>query len=132
MENFDQQEDPCKQITRSLLTSANTSIPKSSDTINTKYSNCWWNEDCKIATKNARKQFTNVKRNSTPENVDLYLSLEEIAKETVIEAKKESWNNYVSTITRTTSIKEIWTKINAISGKHSNQNKINLTINNVK
>merc|ERR1712002_1269977 len=55
---------------------------------------------------------------------------EEIAKETVIEAKKESWNKYVSTITRTTSIKEIWTKINAISGKHSNQNKIILTINN--
>ena len=37
---------------------------------------------------------------------------------------------YVSTITRTTSSKEIWTKINAISGKHSNQNKIILTINN--
>ena len=88
----------------------------------------WWTETCEKATSNARKQFTIVKDDSTPETVDLYLQVEEIAKVTVLEAKRESWNTYVKTITRTTSPKEIWSKINAISGKRNNQSRIILTI----
>ena len=129
-ENAIKAENPCLIITKALLDSANTNIPKSSSTINTKYSNCWWNEDCKIAVQNANKQFTKLKRNSTPENVEIYNNLEETVQTTLIEARKISWNSYTSSITRKTSHKEIWNKINAISGKRNNQTKIILEINN--
>ena len=131
-ENIDSLEDPCKSITNILLDSAALNIPKSKTGVNTKFSNCWWNEECEITTQNTKKQFNKVKRNSTPENVALYYELEDIAKNTLMEAKKNNWDNYVSTITRTTSIKEIWTKIKAISGKNQSQVKIILDIENNK
>merc|ERR1712030_99276 len=131
-ENLDNFEDPCKIITNILVDSATLNIPKTKTSVNTKFSNCWWNEGCEIATQNTKKQFNKVKRNSTPEKVALYYELEEISKNTVIEAKMNNWDKYVSTITRTTSIKEIWIKVKAISGKNQSQAKIILDIDNTK
>ena len=122
--------DPCNEITQRIILGAQGSIPKSKSVVNNKYSNCWWNEECKTATLNAKKQFTKLQRNSTPENARLYTELEEVAKTTLLEAKKGSWDNYVSTITRTTSVKEMWTKVQAISGKMAVLNRIVLIINN--
>ena len=122
--------NPCETITSILKNSATEHIPKSSSIINTKYSNCWWDENCSEATHNAKKQFNKIKRVSTPDDVEAYLELEEIVKTTLLNAKSESWNKYVATITRTTSIKEIWNKINSISGKSNNRSKIMLELNN--
>ena len=97
--------DPCEVITHRIILSARECIPQSKTIINNKYSNCWWDDNCKTATLNAKKQFTKLKRNSTPENAQLYRELEVVAGNTLIEAKKNSWDNYVSTINRTTSIK---------------------------
>merc|ERR1712030_186414 len=81
-ENIDTLENPCENITNILLDSATLNIPKSKSSINTKFSNCWWNEDCEKTTHNTKKQFNKVKKNSTAENVSLYYELEDISKNT--------------------------------------------------
>ena len=128
--DMSQLTSPCDSITTILRNGAAESIPKSKTTVNTKYSNCWWNEDCNKATHDAKKQFNKIKRVSTPDEVERYLELEELVKTTLLNAKSDSWNRYVATITRTTSTKEIWNKINAISGKKNIGNKIILEMNN--
>ena len=100
-------KNPCTTITNILVNSATINIPKSKSMINTKYSNCWWNDDCDIASKNAKKPFNKIKKYNTPEDIEIYLELEETAKTTLLNSKTNSWNSYISTITRTTSIKEI-------------------------
>ena len=60
-ENVDTFEDPCKIITNILLDSATVNIPKNKTSINTKFTNCWWNEVCDITPQNTMKQLNNVK-----------------------------------------------------------------------
>ena len=59
-ENINTFEEPCKIIPNILLDSAILNIPKSKSRINTKFSNCWWIENCDIVTENANKQYNNV------------------------------------------------------------------------
>ena len=79
--DMSQLTSPCDSITTILRNGAAESIPKSKTTVNTKYSNCWWNEDCNKATHDAKKQFNKIKRVSTPDEVERYLELEELVKQ---------------------------------------------------
>ena len=61
-ENIDTLENPCENITNILLDSATLNIPKSKSSINTKFSNCWWNEDCEKTTQNTKNNSTKLKK----------------------------------------------------------------------
>ena len=120
----------CDRITNILIENSERCIPRTSSVINLKYSNCWWTPDCKIASDAAKKQFTKLQRNSNPINVDLYNQLEATSTQVLLDAKRNSWGKYVGSIKSTAKIKEIWTKVNAISGKKKCQNKIMIKENN--
>ena len=121
---FTNADDDCEVITNILIQCSKKCIPQTSRVINTKYANCWWNSECQAASDSARRQFSILKRNNTLSNVSEYNRLEAISTSTLLDAKRQSWAKYVGAINRNTKIKDIWHKINAISGKNRRQGKI--------
>lgn len=121
----------CENITEAMLVSGKSNIPMTRESINHLFSNSWWTPECKTASDEAKDQFTRVKRNCTTDNVNIYNELEAISNRVLLEAKRQSWREYIGTITRTTKIKEIWNKIRSLDGKYSSQGKIILKVNDV-
>ncbi len=98
-----------------ITQSANDSIPKTKNNWKNKSSTPWWNEDCKAAVGERKKAMNKLKRNSTPQNLDSYKKAKAHAKRTIIQAKKENWRKFCSSITSDTHTTKIWSNINCIN-----------------
>lgn len=120
----------CQQVIDAIINAADTSIPKTKDTINPKYSNIWWTEKCKRMKKEKNIAHNEYKRDLG--NMEKWIKYKQAqAKErfTILEAKKESWREYVSSLNSTATSQEIWNKVRAIKGKNM-QKTITLKNNN--
>ena len=80
----------------------------------------WWNEQCKIATKNKRKAYRKLKRNPSILNKIEYHKANAISVRTIRISKQESWDHFLSTINTNTTSRKVWGKINALKGKNKN------------
>ncbi|KAG5876142.1 hypothetical protein JTB14_021075 [Gonioctena quinquepunctata] len=77
----------------------------------------WWNAELETANREKKRAFNIFKRSPTTENT---LSLKKLrAKFRYLQnkSKKESWSNFVNSISSETPMAEIWDKIRAIKGK---------------
>lgn len=104
-----------QQFTDYIVEAANTSIGKISPTNNKKLVP-WWNKDCEKAIKNSKIAFRKLKKHNTEENRLTYKRLETHTKYIVKKSKKESWQNFCSTINSQTTTSELWQKIKRMKG----------------
>ena len=117
-----------QEVVNSILTACGSSIPRTSTHVAYEYNCFWWNDDCKIAIGNAKRQLRLLTRNHCPANLLEYRKFDAITSRTLLDAKSNNWKNYLSTVNRSTNIAEVWGVIKSLSSKKTPNKKIILTL----
>ncbi|GFX70175.1 putative RNA-directed DNA polymerase from transposon X-element [Trichonephila clavipes] len=102
-----------QEVTNVLITAADLSIPKSSSHSFQHYKP-WWNTDCQTAYKNQRKLWGIFHRYPTTENLLAFKKAKANARR--VRRRSQSWIRYVSSLTTSTSSKQLWEKVKAANG----------------
>lgn len=76
----------------------------------------WWNKKCEKAIRDNKTALYKYRKNKTIDNLINLKKTRAIARKTIVQSKKQSWQEYVSTINPNTSTKELWGKIKKIKG----------------
>jgi ribonuclease HI len=113
-------EDAVNLVTKTIISAADNCIRKSSAKPR-KQSKPWWNQDCKDTYKQKRKAFHYFKRYPTTDNLITYKKCKAIFRRTLRKSQKDSWRNYVNSISIHTPSKLLWNKVKRCSGSYSNQ-----------
>ena len=71
------------------------------------------------AKTNGKKALRKVKSCPTSENIDRYKIVQAKTRKTIKSTRRQSWQNFVSSINSRTSLKKVWNMINKIAGKRS-------------
>lgn len=111
-------EPSVRKITDCILVAANNSIPKSGGKPIKKVVP-WWNEETKNITKAKKLALNKFKRSPTIENLIKFKKARAIARKTILKNKRDTWNQYTTTITPDTEIKTVWNKVKAVSGTNT-------------
>ena len=88
-------------------------------TPNIHYSKPWWNNACANSIKLKHKARNLFRRHPTEENYFDYKNKESSAKKCILNAKRCSFREYITSINSQTSTKEVWGKVGALSGKYA-------------
>lgn len=94
----------------------------------------WWNPDVRSAIKLRRKKLRALQRMAKGDRKDSvthseFKAARNAARATISQAKKESWDKFVSSISPENTSKELWDKVHRLNGSKSRQ-PIKLRINN--
>ena len=128
LENVDTDDDAIKKFSQNLISIASRTIPKSKPgkrTVNT----IWFNSNCKDAILSRKKALKRAKLSPTAENMDNYRIIRAKSRRTIRSSRRQSWQNFVSTINSRTSMKKVWNVISKISGKKSPTAVHHLSVN---
>ncbi|GBN40485.1 putative RNA-directed DNA polymerase from transposon X-element, partial [Araneus ventricosus] len=98
-----------------LINAANNTIPKSSPRLR-KFRRPWWNEACRDSRKEEKKLWNIFRRYPTTENHVAFKRAKALARRIRRRSQRESWINFVSSITSSTSSKQLWKKVKAANG----------------
>ncbi|GFW70388.1 probable RNA-directed DNA polymerase from transposon X-element [Trichonephila clavipes] len=98
-----------QEVTNVLIAAADLSIPKSSSHSFQHYKP-WWNADCQTAYKNQRKLWGIFRRYPTTENLLAFKKAKANARRVRRWSQRQSWIRYVSSLTLSTSSKQLWKK----------------------
>ncbi|GFX10886.1 putative RNA-directed DNA polymerase from transposon X-element [Trichonephila clavipes] len=104
-----------QEVTNVLIAAADLSIPKSSGH-SFKHYKPWWNADCQTAYKNQRKLWGIFRRYPTTENLLAFKKAKANARRVRRRSQRQSWIRYVSSLTSSTSSKQLWKKVKAANG----------------
>ena len=77
----------------------------------------YWNEECEAAKRNKKQLQRRMLRNKSQLNRIEYNRARAQERKCINEARKATWQKYVSTINTNTTCAEVWRKIKKISGK---------------
>lgn len=101
-----------------LITEAATqAIGKKEYPRNNKKSVPWWNLNCKQAVKDYKIALNRYNKHRSTDNLIDLKKKKAYVRRIILESKRNSWRNYVSTITTNTPSSELWNKIRKINGK---------------
>ncbi|GFX62962.1 uncharacterized protein TNCV_1100551 [Trichonephila clavipes] len=113
-----------QEVTNVLIAAADVSIPKNSSHSFQCYKP-WWNADWQTAYKNQRKLWGIFRRYPTTENLLAFKKAKANARrvrrhiERVNQIRqRESWIRYVSSLSSSTSSKQLWRKVKAANGSY--------------
>ena len=101
-----------------LKMAANTAIPKTSGRRG-KPSAPWWNPDCRKAIREKRRAERALHRVYSQPNMIKYKRAKAKCQYILNNARRKSWEKYVSDMTTNTRPKEIWKKIGKLRGKYT-------------
>ncbi|GFU59107.1 putative RNA-directed DNA polymerase from transposon X-element [Trichonephila clavipes] len=101
-----------QDVTNVLIAAADLSIPKVSSHSFQRFKP-WWNADCQTAYKNQRKLWGTFRRYPTTENLLAFKKTKVNARRVRRQIRRQSWIRYVSTLTSSTSSKQLWKKVKA-------------------
>ncbi|GFW37460.1 putative RNA-directed DNA polymerase from transposon X-element [Trichonephila clavipes] len=104
-----------QEVTNVLIAAADLSIPKVSSHSFQRYKP-WWNTDCQTAYKNQRKLWGIFRRYPTKENLLAFKKAKSNARRVRRQSQRQSWIRYVSSLTSSTSSKQLWKKVKAANG----------------
>ncbi|GFV81577.1 RNA-directed DNA polymerase from mobile element jockey [Trichonephila clavipes] len=104
-----------RQVTNVLIAAADLSIPKVSSHSFQRYKP-WWNADCQTAYKNQRRLWGIFRRYPTTENLLAFKKAKANARRVRRRSQRQSWIRYVSSLTSSTSSKQLWKKVKAANG----------------
>ncbi|GFW07738.1 putative RNA-directed DNA polymerase from transposon X-element [Trichonephila clavipes] len=106
-----------QEVTNVLIAAADLSIPKSSSHSFQHYKP-WWNADCQTAFKNQRKLWGIFRRYPTTKNLLAFKKAKANARRVRRQSQRQSWIRYVSSLTSSTSSKQLWKKVKAANGMY--------------
>ena len=121
--------DPIDSFTSTLTNIANLTIPKVPVSRN-KPKKPWFNEDCKAAIRSRKHALITLRKHPHQQNVDLFRISRARTRRVIRKAKRESWQNFISTLNPNTPSRRIWNAINKIQGKNIKQPLKHLQISN--
>jgi len=115
-------EESCDSITKAIIDVATQSIPKTKPSRNNKRMVPYWNDECTSAVK--QKEAARLKMNATKDLKDCinYRKLKGKSQFTLKRAEKECWQQYCSTINKSTKLKSVWRMSKKMSGIKSSSN----------
>ncbi|GFY22055.1 RNA-directed DNA polymerase from mobile element jockey [Trichonephila clavipes] len=115
MVKTDSVDTAVQEVTNVLIAAADFSIPKSSSHSFRHYKP-WWNADCQTAYKNQRRLWGIFLRYPTTENLLAFKKAKANARRVRRRSQRQSWIRYVSSLTSSTSSKQLWKKVKAANG----------------
>ncbi|GBO44097.1 hypothetical protein AVEN_188026-1 [Araneus ventricosus] len=98
-----------------IINAANNSIPKCSPRLK-KFRRPWWNEACRDSRREEKKQWNIFRRYPTTENHVAFKRAKALARRIRRRNQRESWINFISSITSSISSKQLWEKVKAANG----------------
>ena len=108
-----------EDFTTLITEAASTSIPKTSN--NSKKGGLpWWNEECQKAIKDKKHAFNVYKKHKTFSNLLEFKRTRAIARKVLKQAKRSSWTDYVTSLTKNTPCEVMWNKLKKINGRNVN------------
>lgn len=108
-------DDDVKCFTELIIKAAKKSIPRTSD-ISRRAPVPWWSESIATAIRDRKKALRNFNRNPTTDNLILFQKSRAKAKYLIRTGRRKTWQEYVSTINKTTPISKVFNKVRKISG----------------
>jgi hypothetical protein len=109
-------DDPIQTISHLIIEAASQTIPKSSGS-SRRIRRPWFDEECKkvIRLRNAAQQ--RFEHHPCPQFGQLYARARAVARKTVKQKKKRSWQGYVSKLNSRTPSHQIWNMVGKIRGR---------------
>ncbi|GBN99949.1 hypothetical protein AVEN_267365-1 [Araneus ventricosus] len=98
-----------------IINAANNSIPKCSPRLR-KFRRPWWNEACRDSLREEKKLWNIFRRYPTTENHVALKRAKALARRIRRRSQRESWINFISSITPSISSKQLWKKVKAANG----------------
>uniref|UniRef100_A0A2P2HZJ0 RNA-directed DNA polymerase from mobile element jockey-like n=1 Tax=Hirondellea gigas TaxID=1518452 RepID=A0A2P2HZJ0_9CRUS len=102
----------CKKITDASIKT----IPQSQSQITYKRCTPWWDKECSKAVAHRRNAKNKLSKNPTVLNLIEYKKCTAIAKRKIIQKKRDSWNDFVSSLDSKTPPSRVWNAIKCIDG----------------
>ena len=128
-EEFERANDPVELFTSKLLEIASQTIPRSKAN-SKRVCKPWFNESCKETIRERKKALREFELQPTSQNLDKFKIFRARARRTIREAKRSSWQTYVSKLNCRTPTKMAWDMVRKISGKSSSTTIKHLNKNN--
>ncbi|GFY31997.1 probable RNA-directed DNA polymerase from transposon X-element [Trichonephila clavipes] len=104
-----------------LLVSHVNAIPKTSNSPR-KLCKPWWNASCQQAKKEQRRAWGIFRRYPTTDNLIAFKRAKALARRIRRQCQRESWIQYVSSITSSTTSQQLWRKVKAANGLYRDFN----------
>ena len=86
-----------------------------------KYAKPWWNEKCSQLVAIRRREKNNFKRRPTQQNLISWRTAENNAKVQIKKSKEESWKQFASTLTHTSSNAKVWSMLRKMKGRQESK-----------
>ncbi|GBN65332.1 hypothetical protein AVEN_100048-1 [Araneus ventricosus] len=102
-----------------IINAANNSIPKCSPRLR-KFHRPWWNEACRDSRREEKKLWNIFRRYPTTENHVAFKRVKALARRIRRRSQRESWINFISSITSSISSKYLWKKSRLLMGSIAN------------
>ena len=117
-DSFDTIDDAVEYFTNTLITAADTAIPKTSGRLRTKPVP-WWNNDLRVAHSTKRAAMRRYYRTRLVEDKIAFNRARAHFHYLQKTARRDSWQRYVSKINERTPINKVWSMIKKIQGRYT-------------
>ncbi|GFV35356.1 RNase H domain-containing protein [Trichonephila clavipes] len=107
--------DAVLNVTEAIRNAADAAIPKTSN-FHRKLCKPWWNSACQQAKKEQRRKWGIFWRYPTTDNLIAFKRAKALARKIRRQSQRESWIQYVSSITSSTTSQQLWRKVKAANG----------------
>ncbi|GFW95644.1 probable RNA-directed DNA polymerase from transposon X-element [Trichonephila clavipes] len=107
--------DAVLNVTEAIRNDADAAIPKTSN-LSRKLCKPWWNSACQQAKKEQRRRWGIFRRYPTTDNLIAFKRAKAFARKIRRQSQRESWIQYVSSITSSTTSQQLWRKVKAANG----------------
>ncbi|GBO20397.1 putative RNA-directed DNA polymerase from transposon X-element [Araneus ventricosus] len=104
-----------QNVIECFIKAANHTIPKSSPRLR-KFRRPWWNEACRESRREEKKLWNIFRRYPTTENHIAFKRAKALGRRIRRRSQRESWINFASSLTSSTSSKQLWKKVKAANG----------------
>ncbi|GFV93012.1 probable RNA-directed DNA polymerase from transposon X-element [Trichonephila clavipes] len=102
-------------VTEAIRNAADAAIPRTSN-YPRKLCKPWWNSSCQHAKKEQRRTWGIFRRYPTTDNLIAFKHAKALARRIRRQCQRESWIQYVSSITSSTTSQQLWRKVKAANG----------------
>ena len=110
---------------------AKKSIPKTSGK-GRRRSPPWWSGKCWIAVKKRKAAFRRFERVASPYNYTRFSKARAVVKRVIKASKKESWEDFINSISSKSNSRDVWRKTKMLNNKHHSELVNTLKLNQQK
>ena len=120
-----------EKFSSSLLACAQQHVPRTTPHTQKQKAVPWWNTDCDTAIKQRKRALNRHKRYNTQQTQDTYKRAKAHCRKTILQAKREAWQEHISQFNRFTPLSKIWSLTKAFTNnKQSLIESLAITHNN--